>query len=167
VKFSHRVLHASFSTAQVARLTRITPRQLDYWDRKEFIRPSVSTADGYGSARRYSFRDLVKLRVAARLRSGGFGLAQIRQCVRSLERLDPSRAGIEEARLLLVGSRVLWVETDTEIVDLLHGGQLMLVLPVGEAVADMARAATSLFAEPRALLLDEPPKRQRRRVGRR
>ena len=170
MKFSSRLLRASFSTAQVARLTRITPRQLDYWDRKQFIQPSVSKAGGYGSARRYSFRDVVKLRVAARLRAGGFGLAQIRQCVRTLESLDPSRAGIEDARLLLVGSRVVWVKSDTELVDLLHDGQLMLVLPVGETVADMAQAATSLFAEPRTLLLDEPAKllrKQRRRVGRR
>lgn len=131
----------------MARLAGLSSRQLDYWDRRGFLRPSVRPARGYGSARRYSFGDLVRLRLAGRLRAAGVGLAQIRQCVATLKRLDPSRAGIEEARLLICGGRVLWVESDDQLVDLLHEGQLMLVFPVGEAVRDMAQAAEKLSAE--------------------
>jgi DNA-binding transcriptional MerR regulator len=79
VKFIVRRQEGSFSTAQTARLTGLSPRQLDYWDREGFARPSVARASGYGSARRYSFEDLVRLRVAAKLRAAGFGLNKIRQ----------------------------------------------------------------------------------------
>ena len=147
MKFKRWILRASFSTAQVARLAGLSPRQLDYWDRKGFLRPSVQPARGYGSARRYSFGDLVRLRLAGRLRAAGIGLAQIRRCVATLKRLDPSRAGLSEARLLISGGRVLWVEGDDQLVDILHEGQLMLVFPVGEAVRDMAHAAEKLSAE--------------------
>ena len=65
VKFKRDILEARFSTARAARLTRLSTRQLDYWDRRGFLTPSLARADGYGSARRYSFVDLVRLRVAA------------------------------------------------------------------------------------------------------
>jgi DNA-binding transcriptional MerR regulator len=147
VKFNRRILYASFSTAQVARLTGLSARQLDHWDRLGFLAPSLESAAGYGSRRRYSFADVVRLRVAGKLRAAGFGLAEVRRVVETLRRLDPARPGIASARLLVAGRKVLWAASDSEVVDLLHGGQLMLVFPVGEAVEDIARAVESLERE--------------------
>jgi DNA-binding transcriptional MerR regulator len=153
VKFNRRILQSSFSTADVARLTGLTSRQLDWWDRRGFLRPSVAAASGYGSRRRYSFTDVVKLRLASRLRAAGFGLPQVRRVVETLRRLDPAADGLSTARLLVADRRVVWARTDSELVDLLHGGQLMLVFPVGEEVAGVARAAEDLErAQPRGLL---------------
>ncbi len=153
MKFKSRILQASFSTAEVAKLTGLTARQLDWWDRRGFLRPSVTAASGYGSKRRYSFTDVVKLRLAARLRAAGFGLPQVRRVVETLKRLDPAADGLSTARLRVADRRVVWARTDSELVDLLHGGQLMLVFPVGEAVADVARAAEDLGrGEERGLL---------------
>lgn len=118
------------------------------------MRPSLAPARGYGSARRYSFEDLVRLRVAGRLRAAGFGLRKIRQCVRTLQKLDPSRKGMAEVRLLVVGSRVLWVRSDRELVDVLQEGQLMLVFPLGTEVRGMAAAVDSLAREPRLDVFD-------------
>jgi DNA-binding transcriptional MerR regulator len=140
VKFKRDILEAGFSTARAARLTRLSPRQLDYWDRRGFLSPTLARAEGYGSARRYSFADLVRLRVAARLRAAGLGLARIQQAVHTLRRLDPGRADALSAHLLMAGSRVLWVRSDREIVDVLHEGQLMLVFSVGREVEAMATA---------------------------
>lgn len=125
-------------------MTGLTPRQLDWWDRRGFLSPSATRASGYGSKRRYSFTDVVKLRLAARLRAAGFGLPQVRRVVETLKRLDASQDGLASVRLLVADRRVVWARTDGELVDLLHGGQLMLVFPVGETVADVARAAEAL-----------------------
>jgi DNA-binding transcriptional MerR regulator len=144
VKFKRDILEAGFSTARAARLTRLSPRQLDYWDRRGFLSPSLSRAEGYGSARRYSFADLVRLRVAARLRAAGLGLPRIEQAVRTLRRLEPGRADALSAHLLISGSRVLWVRSERQIVDVLHEGQLMLVFSVGKEVAAMATAVEQL-----------------------
>jgi DNA-binding transcriptional MerR regulator len=148
VKFNRRILQASFSTAEVARLTGLTSRQLDWWDRRGFLSPSIAGAAGYGSKRRYSFTDVVRLRLAA-----GFGLPQVRRVVETLKRLDASQDGLASARLLVADRRVVWARTDSELVDLLHGGQLMLVFPVGEEVADVARAAEDLGRAPKRGLL--------------
>jgi DNA-binding transcriptional MerR regulator len=162
-----RRLERSFSTAQTARLSGLSPRQLDYWDRQGFVRPSLVRASGYGSARRYSFEDLVRLRVAAKLRAAGFGLTKIRQCVRTLRRLDPSREGMADVRLLVVGSRVLWARSARELVDVLQEGQLMLVFPLGEEVRGVAAAVETLAREPRLDVFDLDAPAPRRARGRR
>ena len=162
-----RRLERSFSTAQTARLSGLSPRQLDYWDRQGFVRPSLVRASGYGSARRYSFEDLVRLRVAAKLRAAGFGLTKIRQCVQTLRRLDPSREGMADVRLLVVGSRVVWARSARELVDVLQEGQLMLVFPLGEEVREVAAAVETLAREPRPDVFDLDAPAPRRARGRR
>lgn len=162
-----RRLEGSFSTAQTARLTGLSPRQLDYWDREGFVGPSLARARGYGSARRYSFEDLVRLRVAAKLRAAGFGLTKIRQCVQTLRRLDPSREGMRDVRLLVVGSRVVWARSARELVDVLQEGQLMLVFPLGEEVRGVAAAVATLEREPRLDVFDLEGAMPRRDRGRR
>ena len=142
------VIQDEFSTAQAARLTGLTPRQLDHWDRLGFLRPSLREASGYGSRRRYSFADLVKLKVAARLRASGIGLARIRRCVEAVKRLGEEReADFGQARLLVIGNRVLWARSDREVVDLLKEGQLVLVFSLGDAVAETAGAVARFHRE--------------------
>jgi DNA-binding transcriptional MerR regulator len=136
-----RVIQEAFSTAGAARLSNLTPRQLDHWARLGFLCPSIRDASGYGSARRYSFSDVVKLRVAARLRASGVGLARIRRCVEAMRRLDATgHADLGQTRLLVIGNRVLWARSDREVVDLLKEGQLVLVFSLGETVEETAGA---------------------------
>ena len=146
MKFSD-VVPEGFSTAEVARLSGLTPRQIDHWDRLGFLKPSIRSARGYGSARRYSFADVVRLRVAARLRAAGVGLARIRRCAEALERLAGEAGDLGGARLLVMGSRVLWARSDDEVVDLLREGQLVLVFSIGDAVAETAGAVARLTRE--------------------
>ena len=156
-----RVIAQSFSTAEVARLTGLSARQLDHWDREGFLRPSLEKASGYGSTRRYSFADVVRLRVAARLRAEGVGLARIRRCAEALARLDPE-ADLGHARLIVAGASVLWARTDREVIDLLHDGQLVLVCSLGDAVADAAGAVERLTRESAGA---ENPLRRRGKKG--
>jgi DNA-binding transcriptional MerR regulator len=142
------VIHRGFSTAEAARLSGLTPRQLDHWDRLGFLKPSQKAANGYGSARRYSFSDLVRLRVVARLRSSGLGLADLRRCAEALKRLDTVGDGdLAGARLIVAGDRVLWAKSDREVVDLLKGGQLMLVCSLEDVVEKTAGAVARLGLE--------------------
>jgi DNA-binding transcriptional MerR regulator len=163
MKFS-RVVTQSFSTAEAARLTGLSPRQLDHWDRLGFLRPSLQTAAGYGSHRRYSFADVVRLRVAARLRAHGVGLSRLRRCAEALARLDPA-ADLGQARLLVVGNSVLWARSDREVVDLLRGGQLVLVCSLGEAVAEAAGAVDRLTRDAERMDPGSTRPRGRKRSG--
>jgi DNA-binding transcriptional MerR regulator len=153
------VISPDFSTGQAARLTGLSPRQLDHWDRKGFLKPSVAAAQGYGSKRRYSFADVVRLRVAARLRAAGVGLARIQRCAEALERLGGETGDLGGVRLLVTGSRVLWARSDREVVDLLKEGQLVLVFSVGDAVKETAGAVARLTRDTSAAEASPPESR--------
>jgi len=158
------VLQDAFSTAEASRLANLTPRQLDHWARRGFLRPTLEEASGYGSRRRYSFSDIVKLRVAARLRASGVGLARIRRCVEVLKRLDSTgHADLGQARLIVAGNRVLWARSDQEVVDLVKEGQLVLVFSVAGAVEEAFGAIARASREAR----DNTPELRIARRGRR
>ena len=52
-----------YSGTRAAQIVGITYRQLDYWARTDLVRPSLADASGSGSRRRYSYRDLLELRM--------------------------------------------------------------------------------------------------------
>ena len=59
---------------QVCKIVGITYRQLDYWARTDLVRPSVMDANGSGTQRLYSYRDLVELKVIKRMLDAGISL---------------------------------------------------------------------------------------------
>ncbi len=59
---------------QVCSIVGITYRQLDYWARTDLLRPSISEAQGSGTQRRYSYLDLLQLKVIKRLLDAGISL---------------------------------------------------------------------------------------------
>ena len=67
-----------YSGKRAAEVVGITYRQLDYWARTDLIRPSLAEATGSGSRRRYSYRDLLELRVIKTLLDAGIKLESVR-----------------------------------------------------------------------------------------
>ncbi len=68
-----------FSGTRAAQIVGITYRQLDYWARTDLVRPSLSDANGSGSRRRYSYRDLLELRTIKTLLDAGIRLESVRE----------------------------------------------------------------------------------------
>ena len=64
---SQGVVDEGYSGRRAAEIVGITYRQLDYWARTDLIRPSLVDASGSGSRRRYSYRDLLELKVVKNL----------------------------------------------------------------------------------------------------
>lgn len=80
-----------FRAPEVARLTGVSYRQLDYWARSRLIEPSVRTADGQGTQRLYSADDVARVRAIAILLDAGVSLAAVRKTFahpRALEALE-------------------------------------------------------------------------------
>ena len=60
-----------FSGREAADIVGITYRQLDYWARTDLIRPALADANGSGSRRRYSYQNLVELKMIKTLLDAG------------------------------------------------------------------------------------------------
>ena len=96
-----------FRGPQVCKIVGITYRQLDYWARTDLVRPSVMDANGSGTQRLYSFRDLLELKVIKQMLDAGLALQSARKAVESLRKYgdDVSSARIViETKLVSVGS---------------------------------------------------------------
>ena len=79
----------SFNSKAVSKIIGIPTRVIDYWDRTNFVKPSVSEASGYGSVRLYSFTDLIQFRVAKFLRDRGLSLQKLRKSLNYLRKHLP------------------------------------------------------------------------------
>jgi DNA-binding transcriptional MerR regulator len=114
---------SGYSGTQAAKVVGITYRQLDYWARTDLIRPSVTDASGSGSRRRYSYNDLLELRVIKTLLDSGIKLESVRDVFEYL-RKHVGR-DIASAHLVISGNSVVLAEGD-ELIDVLRQGQGVL-----------------------------------------
>jgi DNA-binding transcriptional MerR regulator len=132
-----------FRGSQVCALVGITYRQLDYWARTGLLRPSITDATGSGSQRRYSYGDVLELKVIKRLLDAGLKLRQARQAVECLR--GDLGEDLASAQLVLADSRSILARSDGELVDLLAGGQgVFNVLPLSGVVSELDAAIVAI-----------------------
>ena len=118
----------TFSGTQAADVVGITYRRLDYWARTDLVRPSGTDASGSGSRRRYTYRDLLELRIIKQLLDAGIRLESIRNVFAYLR--DHIETDISAAHLVIDGSSVVLCNGD-ELIDVLRHGQGVLnILPM-------------------------------------
>ena len=120
---------------QVCKIVGITYRQLDYWARTDLLRPSITEARGSGTQRRYSYRDLLELKVIKRLLDGGVSLKSAR---RAIDCLRESGEDLATANLVLSDTQSVLAFSDEAIIDLVRGGQGVLnVVPLAAVVEEV------------------------------
>ncbi len=112
-----------FSGRQTADVVGISYRQLDYWARTDLIRPSLTDASGSGSRRRYSYQDLLELRVVKTLIDAGIKLESVREVFAYLR--THVSADIASAPLVISGQTVVLAQGD-ELIDVVKQGQGVL-----------------------------------------
>ncbi|MDZ7677323.1 MAG: MerR family transcriptional regulator [Acidimicrobiales bacterium] len=131
-----------FSGRKAAEVVGITYRQLDYWARTDLVRPSLADANGSGSRRQYSYRDLLELKVIKSLLDAGIRLESVREAFTFLR--EHLGEDIVTANLVIRGSSVL-VRSDEEILDVLRQGQGVLnILPLGSVKDEVDSAIVEL-----------------------
>lgn len=123
----------------------ITYRQLDYWARTGLVAPTLRGADGSGTQRLYSFRDVLVLKVVKRLLDTGVSLQQIRSAVDHLR-----ERGVEDlAQITLMsdGASVYECTSADEVIDLVQGGQGVYGIAVGRVWREVEGTLAELPAE--------------------
>lgn len=132
-------LKKQYSSREVASLTGLSARQLQWWDAKRVLRSSVPThkteAGGF-TERRYSPLDLFELAALADLRRRGFSVQKIRTILDTLRRRFDVRLydAISDGGVvqLLTDGREVYVRTgDGQLFNLLRSSSQPL-LAVGE-----------------------------------
>jgi DNA-binding transcriptional MerR regulator len=154
-----------FGGPQVCKIVGISYRQLDYWARTDLLRPSLADAAGSGTQRRYSYRDLVALKVIKSLLDGGLSLQTARKAVDYLR--DHLGEDLAAASLVLDGSRSVLVRKGEDIVDIVRQGQGVLnIVPLAGLVEQLEASIHEIApGVSDGAAGDEAPARRRRAAG--
>ena len=129
---------------QVCSIVGITYRQLDYWARTDLIRPSLADAQGSGSQRRYSYRDLVELKVIKSLLDAGVSLKQARTAIGYLR--ENLGEDVATANLVINGTGSILARNGDELIDILRNGQTVFNIVALAGVQEQVDAAIREFA---------------------
>jgi len=120
-------LKKNYSSREVASLTGLSARQLQWWDARKLIKPSVAphrTEAGGFTERRYSPVDLFELAVLADLRRSGMSVSKMRALVETLRR----KFGIRLFDAIGGGGAITLLTDGTEIYARTENGQFFNLL---------------------------------------
>ena len=98
-------MHNAYPTNLVRKLTGATPNQLKYWVRINLISP-----ERQGKSFFYSFKDIVKLRVLASLRTKGLSLQKVRKGIETLSNMLPEDEPLSRLIIYTDGMDMIVVE---------------------------------------------------------
>jgi DNA-binding transcriptional MerR regulator len=134
---------SGYSGPQVCRLVGITYRQLDYWARTGLLTPTLASAKGSGSKRRYDYTDVLELKVIKSLLDAGVSLQRARRAVDCLR--DSLGQDLAVTSLVLTATGSVLARSNGEIVDLLQGGQgVFNIVPLAGVIGDLAADIVAL-----------------------
>ena len=137
------MVREGFSAAQVCALVGVSYRQIDYWDRTNLLRPTLQPARGSGSRRRYSYGDVMQLKVIRRLLDAGVSLPLIRHAVEFLR--GELGDDLASATLVLNGSRSVLVRREGELLDVVRQGQGVLsIVSLGPLSTELDAAIATI-----------------------
>jgi DNA-binding transcriptional MerR regulator len=125
-----------FSGKQACEIVGISYRQLDYWDRQGVVSPTLAPAHGSGSQRRYSYRDLVRLRVVKSILDAGVRLKNARKAIEYL-REDQGTDWQTASIVLAEGTSILARDGDALIDLVRHGQGVLNIVPLGSVVGEV------------------------------
>jgi DNA-binding transcriptional MerR regulator len=144
-----------------SRIVGVSLRQIQYWDERGFVRPSVKPAQGRGTKRLYSFHDLVCLKVAKDLTHHGISLQKIRRCLQPLKQYAAAAGQpLDSLKYVTDGEKLFVITSDRKkILDAMQH-DFVLSLGIGNLVRELngevKRAARALGGESsRVLRLEE------------
>ncbi len=136
----------SYSGKKVTEIVGISYRQLDYWTRTELVVPSIEKGEGSGRRRRYSYKDLLELRVIKNLIDGGIKVEKIREIFEYLK--DGLAEDVTKVNLVISGNKTVLVQSGDELVDLLKKGQGVLnILPLATVKEEVDSAIIELHPD--------------------
>ena len=135
-------MEKQFTSAEVVKLTGITPRQLQWWDERGIVAPARE-----GRRRLYSQDDLAEVAVICALRRKGFPLQRVRRIMRFLQkefggRLAHAVSSGSDYHLLTDGKRIYLENSQSQVIDILKNSrQPLLGICLSDAVREV-RAET-------------------------
>lgn len=139
-----------YTTAEIARITGFSMRQLDYWARQILIKPSIQQAHGSGTRRLYSLDDLLQLRFIHKLKSQGCSMQKIRMAINTLRVImndpNPLRNAVVIHNRGMILALCKTKDGERILFDALNiGGQQVMCFVLETMIEETLRTAASMI----------------------
>ncbi len=159
-------LKKHYTSREVAGLTGLTARQLQWWDSRRLFKPAVAphrTEAGGFTERRYTPLDVLELQVLADLRRRGFSIPRLRRLLAALRdvfgvRLYEAIGDGGPMTIFIGGDRLYARMDDGRLFDLEQPSQALLM--VGEELPIRPLTARQRQTRPKGRLPAVSPKPQ-------
>ncbi len=128
----------AYDSKMASRIVGVSLRQIQYWDERGFVRPSVKPAQGRGTKRLYSFHDLVCLKVVKDLAYHGISLQKIRRCLQPLRQYAAkAEQPLDSLKYVTDGEKLFVITNDRKkILDAMER-HFVLSLGIGNLVQEL------------------------------
>jgi DNA-binding transcriptional MerR regulator len=135
----------AYSSSEVARIARVSLRQLQWWDERHVVSPRHQ-----GHRRMYSPEEVLEVTVIAELRRKGFSLQKLRRVLRYLQkdmgrRLSEVLAGDSNLHLLTDGKTIFLEDRQERVIDILKNARQPMFLV---CVSDHAKRLGPIARKP-------------------
>jgi DNA-binding transcriptional MerR regulator len=135
----------TYSSSEVAKLARVSLRQLQWWDEKHVVSPRH-----LGHRRTYNPAEVLEVTLIAELRRKGFSLQKLRRVMRYLQRdmgrrMSDVLSGDASMHLLTDGKTIYLEDSEERIIDILKNARQPMFLV---CVSDQARRLGSSGRKP-------------------
>lgn len=125
-----------FIAPQLIHILGITKRQQDYWARTGILEPSISSASGSGTQRRYSYLDAIIGMSMMQLRAVGFAVDSAATAAAALRAVSEDE--LDSAILLITAEGVSVVHSGMEMAEaLMRSPGARTLLPIGPLTHDL------------------------------
>lgn len=130
-----------YSSSEVARIARVSLRQLQWWDERHVVSPRHQ-----GHRRMYKPEEVLEVTVIAELRRKGFSLQKLRRVLRYLQRdmgrrLSDVLSGDSNLHLLTDGKSIYLEDRQERVIDILKNArQPMFLVCVSDHVKRLGQA---------------------------
>ena len=143
-----------YTSREVAGMTGLTARQLQWWDARRLFKPAVAphrTPSGGFTERRYTPLDVLELQVLADLRRRGFSIPRLRRLLATLRdvfgvRLYEAIGDGEPMTLFIAGDQLYARMADGRLFNLEQPSQALLMvgeeLPIRPVIARTRKRRT-------------------------
>jgi DNA-binding transcriptional MerR regulator len=167
-------LKTLYTSREVAQLTGLSARQLQWWDTRRIFQPAVSprrTEAGGFTERRYTPIDVLELQVLADLRRRGFSVARLRRLLATLSdvfgiRLYEAIGDGGPLTLLVAGNRLFARAADGRVFDVEDPAQPLLMVGEDLPLRQLTARERRRPRKSRRASGSETPSRGRRRAAR-
>jgi DNA-binding transcriptional MerR regulator len=118
----------TYASSEVARIARVSLRQLQWWDEKHVVSPRHQ-----GHRRMYTAEEVLEVTVISELRRKGFSLQKLRRVLRYLQkdmdrRLSEVLAGDSDLHLLTDGKSIYLEDRQERVIDILKNARQPMFL---------------------------------------